>query len=100
MKKFVLTAALTLLLSAPGMAAPGNAVYVDVNGLVCDFCARALERVFGKQEEVSDISVDLESKVVTVRFNEGQSLDDETVRTLITDSGYNVRAIRRDETEQ
>ncbi len=100
MKKFALTAALTLLLSAPAMAAPGNAVYVDVNGLVCDFCARALERVFGKQEEVSDISVDLESKVVTVRFNEGQSLDDETVRTLITDSGYNVRAIRRDETEQ
>lgn len=74
----------------------GGVVYADVNGLVCDFCARALEKVFGKQEEVSDINVNLDTKVVTIAFKDGQSLDDETIRRLITDSGYNVVDIRHE----
>ena len=76
---------------------PGGTVYADVNGLVCDFCARALEKVFGKQEAVESIKVDLDTKVITVHFNEGQSLDDETITELITDSGYDVEEIRHGE---
>lgn len=68
-------------------------VHVSVNGLVCDFCARALEKVFGKQEAVNDIDVDLDSKIITIDFKEGQSLDDDTIKKLIQDSGYNVESI-------
>ena len=70
-------------------------VHVSVNGLVCDFCARALEKTFGKQETVEGIDVNLESKVVTINFNDGQTLDDETITKLITDAGYNVEGIHR-----
>ena len=70
-------------------------VHVSVNGLVCDFCARALEKTFGKQESVKGIDVNLESKVVTINFNDGQTLDDETITQLITDAGYNVEGIHR-----
>ena len=98
MKKLLLTTALLVSLSMPAFAAhPGGTVYADVNGLVCDFCARALEKVFGKQEAVESINVDLDEKVITVHFNEGQSLDDETITQLITDSGYNVQEIRHEE---
>ena len=69
--------------------------HVSVNGLVCDFCARALEKTFGKKDEVKSIDVNLETKIVTVNFNEGQSLDDETITQIITDSGYNVEGIHR-----
>lgn len=70
-------------------------VHVSVNGLVCDFCARALEKVFSKEEAVSAIDVDLDSKLITVDFNEGQSLSDEQLTQLITDAGYNVENIHR-----
>lgn len=70
-------------------------VHVSVNGLVCDFCARALEKVFGKEEAVKGIDVNLDTKMITINFNEGQSLDNETITKLITDAGYNVEGIHR-----
>ena len=69
--------------------------HVSVNGLVCDFCARALEKVFGKKEEVKAIDVDLDKKIITINFNDSQTLDDETLTQLITDAGYNVEDIHR-----
>jgi copper chaperone CopZ len=72
-----------------------NEAHVSVNGLVCDFCARALEKTFGKQDEVSSIDVNLDTKIVTVMFNENQSLSDERLTEIITDSGYNVEGIHR-----
>lgn len=69
--------------------------HVSVNGLVCDFCARALEKTFGKEESVKAIDVDLDTKIVTVNFNEGQTLNDEKLIELITDAGYNVENIHR-----
>ena len=85
-------------LSAPAFADhPGGTVYADVNGLVCDFCARALEKVFGKQDAVESINVNLDEKLITIHFNEGEKLDDTTITQLIMDSGYNVREIRHGE---
>ncbi len=70
-------------------------VHVSVNGLVCDFCARALEKVFGKEEAVKGIDVNLDTKIITVNFNEDQTLSDEKLTELITDAGYNVEGIHR-----
>ncbi len=78
----------------------GGSVYVDVNGLVCDFCARALEKVFGKEEAVDNIDVNLDSKVVTINFKDDQSLDNETITTMIQDAGYHVVGIREHEKSQ
>lgn len=75
---------------------PNGAVLVDINGLVCDFCARALEKVFGKQEEVESITVDLDEKIVTIHFHEGQHLDDEVITNHINDAGYSVEKIRHE----
>ncbi len=95
MKKLLLTLIFLGSLTLPAVAAhPGGTIYADVDGLVCDFCARALEKVFSKQEAVESITVDLDEKTITIHFNEGQKLDDATITQLITDSGYNVREIR------
>ena len=108
MKKLtILMTALTLSFAVPAYAAENakpatieqaissGDVHVSVNGLVCDFCARALEKVFGKEEAVKGIDVNLDTKVITINFNEGQSLDDETITKLVTDAGYNVEGIHR-----
>lgn len=87
---------LLIALSAPSYA-QAQTIRVDVNGLVCDFCARALEKVFGREDAVDAIDVDLDTKIITIRFKDGKNLDDETITGLITDSGYNVVEIHREE---
>ncbi len=76
-------------------AACEDTVNVKVNGMVCDFCARALEKVFGKRDDVSGIKVDLDNSQVTVAMKPGNAIDDATLTKLITDSGYDVRGIER-----
>lgn len=68
---------------------------VKVNGLVCDFCARTLEKVFSTKPEVSGIKVDLDKGTVDVNFNPDKKISDEEVTKLITDSGYSVTAINK-----
>lgn len=72
-----------------------NKVDLTVNGLVCDFCAQALEKVFGKRKEVADISVNLNKGKITVFFHEGMTIDDQELSELILNSGYNLINIER-----
>ena len=70
-----------------------NLIDVKVNGLVCDFCARALEKTFGKRDDVLGIDVDLNHGKVSIALKENTFIDDATVTKLVTDSGYNVVSI-------
>ena len=80
-------------LSAADAAHCEDRINVQVNGLVCDFCARALEKVVGKRKDVAGIDVDLDNGKVGIAMQPGKTLDDATVKKLITNSGYNVVAI-------
>lgn len=93
MKKFVFI--LAALAAFPATAAEQCSVDVKVNGLVCDFCAQALEKTFGKRDEVESIRVDLDSGVVHIAYKQGQSLPEEEVKQLITDSGYAVDSLQK-----
>ena len=72
-----------------------NIVYVSVNGLVCDFCAGSIEKMFEKKEAVSRISVDLENMLITIFLKDNQKLNDETIIEIIKDSGYDVTEVKR-----
>ena len=72
-----------------------NIVYVSVNGLVCDFCARSIEKMFEKKKAVSRISVDLENMLITIFLKDNQKLNDETIIEVINDSGYDVTEVKR-----
>ena len=69
---------------------------ISVNGLVCDFCARSIEKLFSKKESVKSINVNLEEMLITISLKKGKSLNDDIITKVITDSGYDIRAIRRD----
>lgn len=100
MKQFMFTlafAALTLV-SGPAFAnhhPAGETITVSANGLICDFCARALEKVFKEREEVSGISVDLTKKTIVIDTTTARAIDDATVTKLVTDAGYTVTGITR-----
>lgn len=82
-----------LLAAAPAFATP-QSITVRVNGLVCDFCARSIESVMKKRPDVTRVHVDLDKGEIHLGTKDG-SLDDPTLRKLITDSGYAVTAIER-----
>jgi copper chaperone CopZ len=94
MKHTLITAIFGLFLSSAAFASHEK-VEVKINGLVCDFCARSVEKVFGRKAEVASVQVDLDSKYVHVTFHDGQTLDDATLTQLMTDAGYTVVAIER-----
>jgi len=65
-------------------------IVAKVNGLVCDFCAQALKKVFKKEEAVASLNVDLDSGEVRIGLKDGQTLSDERVAKLIRKSGYSL----------
>ena len=77
------------------LANGGNAVVADVLGVVCDFCAVAMNKVFGKQEEVAAVYVDLDTKALNLVFMPGATLTDEAIASLAVQAGYRIAAVHR-----
>ncbi|MBA4729364.1 MAG: heavy-metal-associated domain-containing protein [Thermodesulfobacteriota bacterium] len=73
----------------------GKIIKVNVNGLVCDFCARALEKVFMKEKSVSGLTVDLKAKEIKIYTKKNMNLEDNIIEKKIKDSGYIVSSIER-----
>ena len=48
------------------VATDGPVIVTSVNGLVCDFCAQALKKVFQKEEAVKALKVDLDEGEVRI----------------------------------
>lgn len=69
-------------------------IYTYVNGLVCDFCARSLEKTFEKEESVKSIAIDLKDKVIIIELKKNKNLDESTIIKLVNDAGYDVEEIK------
>lgn len=78
------------------LANGGAPVVVDVLGVVCDFCATAMNKIFSKRDEVAAIYVDLDKKTLSLVINEGSDLSDKQIEKLAKQAGYRIAAIRRD----
>ena len=70
-----------------------NIIDVATNGMVCDFCAQAIEKVFMKREEVQGINVDLNNQRVVIYLKNDLSIEDTEIIKLFEDAGYNVDKI-------
>ena len=92
--KLIKTAVLSLLLSVSAMAS-ATTIEMDVNGLVCAFCAQGIEKTMKTFPATEAVFVSLENRVVAVELKDGTDIDDARLRKAITDSGYTVVAIRR-----
>ena len=86
----------TLLL---GVAITSNAatIEMEVNGLVCAFCAQGIEKKLRTFPATSDVVVSLEERLVAVSTKEGQDIADDELRRALTDAGYTVVNIRRED---
>lgn len=88
-----------LLVHSPDITAAlakgGDAAVVNVLGVVCDFCAKAMNKTFGKKDEVAAVYVDLDTKTLNLVFAPDQSLNDEIIEKLVKKAGYRTSSITR-----
>lgn len=69
---------------------------VSVKGMVCDFCAQAVTKVFGRNDAVDGVHVDLDNGEIHVGLKPGMSLSDDEVETLVNRSGYAMISVERE----
>ena len=86
---------LFVLLVSVSSLASAKTIEMDVNGLVCAFCAQGIEKTLKGFPATEAVFVSLEHRIVAVQLKEGTDIDDATLRKAITDSGYTIVAIRR-----
>jgi periplasmic mercuric ion binding protein len=77
------------------LAAQAETVKLTVDGMVCAFCAGAIEKKMKANKETAEVFVSLENKIVAVSQKPGQKLDDAKLKAQILDAGYEVKAIER-----
>tara|TARA_Y100000766_G_scaffold171059_1_gene146856 strand:- start:37 stop:342 length:306 start_codon:yes stop_codon:yes gene_type:complete len=70
-------------------------IHVSVNGLVCDFCAQSIQKLFNKEESVEAVDINMDEGMIKIDLKGGYNMDDNLITKLITDSGYNVERIYR-----
>jgi copper chaperone CopZ len=72
-------------------------IIVKVDGMVCDFCAQSLKKVFSKEDSVNNIDVKLDDQTVIIDTIKGQTLNDAKIKELIEWGGYDLVSIDRGE---
>jgi periplasmic mercuric ion binding protein len=95
--KFLSKVLIPLLLLASA-SAQATTIEMNVNGLVCAFCAQGIEKQLRKFPATADVIVSLEQKLVAVALKGGQDIPDADLRRALTNAGYTVKAIQRTET--
>ena len=63
---------------------------VSVKGMVCDFCARGIEKMFKKDKAVIKIDVDLDKGKVVIAYNMDKIIDFEDIKQKILANGQNA----------
>ena len=66
---------------------------VNVIGMVCDFCARGIEKTFNKDEFVRKVDVDLANGQVLIAYSADKLINQEEISELILANGQNVTGI-------
>lgn len=77
------------------LAQGGEPIVADVLGVVCDFCALAMNKIFSKREEVAAMYVDLDTKALSLVLVPGTSMTDQTIADLAVQAGYRIADVRR-----
>lgn len=96
MKKLLITISILFALGSNFTFAT-QTMKANVNGMVCAFCAQGIEKKVRALRQTQDVYVNLKQRLVAIEVKEGQTLSQETVKSLIKDAGYDVTSIQMSE---
>ena len=96
MLKFIRSSVLGLFsLVALSSTAFAGIVHVNVNGMVCSFCAQGIEKKFMENAGVEKVTVSLTEKRVTLVEKSGAKIEDAVIKNILEKAGYSVQKIER-----
>lgn len=90
--KYLTIGMATLLIASSAFA---EKISIDVQGMVCAFCAQGIKRSLLKVPGITLVEPDLANKKVEVTTEKSGQVTDEVLKRIITDAGYNVVTIER-----
>ncbi len=71
-------------------------IEIDVNGLVCEFCAVTIEKGFQKKFNYIDkVKVSLAEKKVSLYLPDDKDISDDDITAIVKNNGYSVVKINR-----
>ena len=99
--KMVVVFLLLILLTFCIGSAYAKKIKIGVKGMVCDFCAQSIQKVFLKQAGVEKVDVNLDIGKVTVKMadvfrDDEDGISDKRIKQLFLDAGYDASQIERD----
>ena len=97
MRKLLMTFGLIAFSTSTAWAS--HNIDVKVNGMVCDFCAQSVWKVLEDYEAVKNVNIDLDTGIVSINLNEGQTLTEDELNKAIQYAGYDLVRIDRHEHE-
>ncbi len=66
---------------------------VDVNGMVCDFCARGIEKTFYQDKDVKKVDVSLENGIVLIAYKNSKNIDIEEIKNIFLSNGQTATKV-------
>ena len=98
-KMFIVFMSLIVLTFCIG-SAYAKTIHIDVEGLVCDFCAQSIQKVFLKQPGVEKVDVNLNNGRVIIKMadvfqDDEDGISNDRIVKLFLNAGYDVIAIMR-----
>lgn len=95
MKKLFLI--LTLLLSFTLNAYANEPVIVKVKGMVCDFCAQSVMKVFQRETGLNtdNINISLDTQEITLNIPDDLEITNQQIERFIYYAGYDLVEIKR-----
>ena len=99
--KMLVVFLLLILLTFCIGSAYAKTIKIGVEGMVCDFCAQSIQKVFLKQPGVEKVDVNLDIGKVTVKMadvfqDDEDGISDERIKQLFLDAGYSISKNERD----
>jgi len=91
--KQILTTILLMLAVNSIAHAEASTYSIRVDGLACPYCAYGIEKKLKAIDGVSDIKVDLDAGLVSLKTADGVTLGDEQMKTLFQDAGFTYRSM-------
>lgn len=91
------TAKVLIALAALALSASASAktLKIDIDGMVCAFCAQGIEKKMKAQPATDKIFISMEKKVVAIALKPNQDIADAKIHEEIKDAGYVVKGITR-----
>jgi copper ion binding protein len=92
--RYLMLAAISVCLSSCRPTQAVESTTIQAKSMVCGSCAKTIEKAVYRVEGVKEVTVDLDRKMVEVKFVSAQT-NVQTIEAAISDAGYDANSRKR-----